>query len=1086
MNFIKPEKTRIYTLLSNNSTLTKELTESNVLITRQDYYNNYGTYSSIAKDVDGLIHLANKDILLKIADILLNNSKKILEKSVQELTDEGFLRDVFLQELGDSYYLSDKTLAQIFYTYKYSYSECFFENNAKYFIPECDLEEFENNEIANSFLNAMLKEFDQLSEMLDKFSDFYSYDNIPFEFINYLTHMLGFDQNTFLMLSDQEYLFRELAKNILDIYRIKGTEYSYQLLFDFLGISVELNNYYFDRRFFYKLDELNEETGTNDKKKFLYYLTKRNPLDNYLDGILVDETITSKDIGKMEDIFSFNDYIDDLPDTLPIEKKLRILLGYDKYYKDNYDRTIKYEGPVFTYFKTNYINLNPKNKYSTSNLTIEQIKQINKIASFLTPIFMRRDTVIEISETKNIENLGLNWTRDKFFLLDSEDWEEDTFSQNRFISKNSNEPSKILTSNGYLIDYKNSLGYSTYKYKDEHGVENNAEIFKLPIGSKIVTRNTNKYLGDIFKPLDKNEKDSGKGYPLFVKNKNYTNVLKGNIYDAPLHPDEDKDNVQSVLYWPKDRNIIPNSRFENSISYDLNGYTGDSIKNLLRTKKIRKKIDWVTDKPIKEFLSDKEEGNSFFEIKFDTNNNTYWKKIKTFKENKLDTIVNNNIVINYDYINKELILQDYDINDITLENGIYTGNELADLLNKSKDCGNCLILKKQDEYSLYYSDTFDYEKDAFSSVFENNGSYTVNNEEKNIYETISSEKYKVAEDFEKKYPVLSYVNESYYYKKLEKGKELNKTDNHPYYWRPVPLSYNIDSDTLEYHKNNIFSHLNVEKYSDLYNSFSNYSNYYNNEKKQYESLNSVYASNGRYNSFFVDEDKKLYIMKKTIGNIKYISDRYVMLKDINSENENPDLGEYKYIENIYKTKDEENNTILNYKEKSECNDDLCYYRQNHLKRATYTRRRKGQLIYSTHDCKLYMLLDNGAVIDDNITGVKQIEFFGRIELDNGDYYINRYDKDFFNYEEKEYLDNGIFYNSNKEISWRELDVIKDDFSFTTRPTKEKTDKIIDDAMNSDDEKKDIVKRIMAYIYSQTASNFSNSEIPDSVRKEVWY
>jgi hypothetical protein len=132
-----------------------------------------------------------------------------------------------------------------------------------------------------------------------------------------------------------------------------------------------------------------------------------------------------------------------------------------------------------------------------------------------------------------------------------------------------------------------------------------------------------------------------------------------------------------------------------------------------------------------------------------------------------------------------------------------------------------------------------------------------------------------------------------------------------------------------------------------------------------------------------------------------------------------------------------------------------------------------------------MLFDNGCVVGDNIFGIKEIDFFGKIEKVNDNFYINRFDKDFLNYEEREYKDNDIFYNRNKEIDWKELDVIKKDMSFTTRPTKEITDKIIDDAMNSTGEKKDIVKRLIAYIYSQTASNFSNTKIPESIRKEVW-
>jgi len=314
---------------------------------------------------------------------------------------------------------------------------------------------------------------------------------------------------------------------------------------------------------------------------------------------------------------------------------------------------------------------------------------------------------------------------------------------------------------------------------------------------------------------------------------------------------------------------------------------------------------------------------------------------------------------------------------------------------------------------------------------------------------------------------LNNVNESFYVSKINKGISLNNRNNHPYIWRPIPINYNLGETEAEIYKNKAIM---KKTYKDLYNCFSNYSNY--NNGTYIESLNSTKNQNGEYNLFYIEDEKKLYLMKKTVGNVKYInSERHFTL----SSNENETIGSYKYIKNVYKEGDE-----LKYEAEPTFEN-----RQNHLKRIVYKKRKNGQLIYSTKDCKLYMLFDNGYVIGDNVFGIKEIDFFGKIENENDAFYINRFDEDFLNYEEKEYKDNDIFYNRNKEIDWKELDVIKKDMSFTTRPTKEITDKIIDDAMNSSGEKKDIVKRLIAYIYSQTASNFSNTKIPESIRKEVW-
>ena len=86
----------------------------------------------------------------------------------------------------------------------------------------------------------MMKEFDKLDTIISRSADFASFDDIPDEYVNYLSQLVGFEQST-IDGGDLDIIkYKELVKNILDVYRIKGTNYSFELFFNFMGFKHNL------------------------------------------------------------------------------------------------------------------------------------------------------------------------------------------------------------------------------------------------------------------------------------------------------------------------------------------------------------------------------------------------------------------------------------------------------------------------------------------------------------------------------------------------------------------------------------------------------------------------------------------------------------------------------------------------------------------------------------------------------------------------------------------------------------------------------------------------------------------------------
>lgn len=499
MDFIKPEYKRVYSKLSTNNNLIKYLTEIGTLITTDDYYELYGPKSKIDPKI--YVSKINKAILESLAEFFLTNEKAIKNNTITALvTSKGQaeLRQELKILLGfdADAQIPFSVYREIFYTYKNSYVDNFFQNNWRNFIPEADEVELDNNEIASSFIDAITKEFDKIDEIISDTKKFRSYEEIPEEYINHLSQLLGLEQKSFYIDNSQIAEFRVLAANIIEIYKTKGTFAAFELMFKLFGFDISIEQYYFDRRFYFAINDENKETITLNKNSYKYYLTTTSPTLNSMDKFELNEIVTDKD---MTDRYSVEEF-DRLVDTYGLE----CVLGYEEYYNVYYDndegiktkikKSVKYTGNVYKYFKTNYVKVRPRVMGNKSNLSSTQTRTIRALLKFLVPYFWKMNLVVNPIFDEDAEKLTVNGHRgthdedgvtvndEGFRLLDSETWiYKDETLNNKYNDPNTSAYEKFQIKN-ILEDEEKRLKEITrdftlyYDYCDDYVIVRDNDI----------------------------------------------------------------------------------------------------------------------------------------------------------------------------------------------------------------------------------------------------------------------------------------------------------------------------------------------------------------------------------------------------------------------------------------------------------------------------------------------------------------------------------------------------------------------------------------------------------------------------------
>jgi hypothetical protein len=595
MTFVDPSLSKVFDTLVNNDKIIDFLKEHGIIITKSRLYDSYTPEQ--VENMEAEIYTSNVSTLYEIAEVLLKYSDIIKDKDIWYLLSNKVAWDELAYASGTTpAAFTAEIYKEIIFTYKYCYAKSFFQNNRDKFLPEVDFNEIEKNGAANAFYDAMMKEFDKMDTIISRASDFASFDDIPDEYVNYLSQLVGFEQST-IDGGDLDIIkYKELVKNILDIYRIKGTNYSFELFFNFMGFNIEIKEYWFDRRLYYTTNSAgNEETSESNNGLYEYYLTIHKPSENVLRNIGISETVSECDYSQQYSLLEFNELCE--------KYTAAAVLGYSPtypVYNENGDfvKNEEYTGKIYKYFKTNVVFYNVS--LDNANPTASQLSSITKYLEFLTPSYVMRKLIVETYSEKTEEPIGFDGDGTKptdpygnfngFEILDSEDWSQDY--QDEYIINPGVSPKK--TAHNYVgkeetfEDYRNSVG----------GTD-----FRLPLGHRSVAGSVSR-----FQTYTNNVK-----YPVYSRIKFY--VL--HTLDGKITNDWTAENVVITPYYTVPPYVgntsykhMKNQWEKNTTTINLTGGDGkggeDDLKTRIRDAKLIRPVDYLTDKSIEEFIEEEE------------------------------------------------------------------------------------------------------------------------------------------------------------------------------------------------------------------------------------------------------------------------------------------------------------------------------------------------------------------------------------------------------------------------------------------------------------------------------------------------
>lgn len=394
---------------------------------------NYGLYLP-----DFTIEEKNPERILlyrDLASVLLANHDFIADREIDDLWSLRFLAQSINNIFNKPNVVDDILYRQIIFSYKYSTIKHFFRDNFTQFLPSLDASVVTDSEKMSLFQTAFMQEYDRFADIIDNIYNITDIDNVGNDYLSYLVQILGYEKGDDKLLGKDS--FRELAKNIVEVYKIKGTNYSFELFFNFLGFDVELREFYFDKRFFDPGVSINPYTGADDVTDFNFYLTPFKPTEYTPEN--------------MNDPYQINDnQLTDIRSHLWWEKKIyegstpEQLLGLD-------EENPPEEGFDYSFFKTNIIQYSVKRIRSKETDADELSKEdeaiIQAYADFLTPIFISKQVLISIKPFEDVAsslifkdssyyNLSLDaWetmfkTSSNWYITD--DWVEDPENASRF------------------------------------------------------------------------------------------------------------------------------------------------------------------------------------------------------------------------------------------------------------------------------------------------------------------------------------------------------------------------------------------------------------------------------------------------------------------------------------------------------------------------------------------------------------------------------------------------------------------------------------------------------------------------------
>jgi hypothetical protein len=372
------------------------------VIKSDDYLNNFFTADSKLENLCSTL-LSNK------------STPELTERSytVADLVSAGFLRTEISTAISYGGSDFDAIYHAILYAYKYAAIKLFLKKNYRNFLPEYDYNVIQSEEKTRLLTEAFMHEYDRLCYTIDKIADVKDLNSIPTEYLEYLGQLIGYERKDQQLLNNSS--FRELLVNIIDIYKIKGTNYSFELFMNLLGFDITVQEFYFDKRYGDPNIGVNPYTTSVDKKSYLFYLSAIKPTDYIPSGLSKPYSISENAMKDPMDLLMFNQYTDWYTIGDSRGKTYKMLIG----------DTGGYTGDTYTFFKTNVIqySLSHLGGIGEAELTDADAIAIEVYAKFLTPIFISRKIFLAAAPYK--ETAGFSWTlndadrTDPFYMGDS-------------------------------------------------------------------------------------------------------------------------------------------------------------------------------------------------------------------------------------------------------------------------------------------------------------------------------------------------------------------------------------------------------------------------------------------------------------------------------------------------------------------------------------------------------------------------------------------------------------------------------------------------------------------------------------------
>jgi len=384
----------LYELFVKHPVMSKMLEEFNIDI---DYDPSNPISPLRLRDVCEYLVLNKENIIDEDISVLYNDSQIIKEIATLYGFDEINYPPPYNQYESPEHTTLEEFLNYNLYYYKFATINNFYEKHFMDFIPEFDREKIEEQPKLKLTVESIGRKLDDLEDRVDRLKQIYDPNLTPEQVLDYLGQNLGYEREDFTL---NGFSFRELLRNIVEIYKVKGTNHSFGFFFKFLGFEINLKEFYFNR-------DVNNPEGFPgmDKSKVENFLTINNP---------IKDTSFGNPAPHLENIRNLEDW-DVEYDTL-INKGCinpsEYMRGLETYNNDQ----VTWHSKPWKYFKTNLIEYELNPFFNKLKLTSSDNETIKKYVRFLSPTYLFTWININlkpwIEDINIIQDLNADWRID--------------------------------------------------------------------------------------------------------------------------------------------------------------------------------------------------------------------------------------------------------------------------------------------------------------------------------------------------------------------------------------------------------------------------------------------------------------------------------------------------------------------------------------------------------------------------------------------------------------------------------------------------------------------------------------------------